>query len=132
MDIVKLVKLFHVFFLTLWLGSFVTLFPLLKAKLSGPFLRSRYLNFQLPCMILTILLGIVLLINSPEKLKMGWFHMKLTGALGLIICDLISGKMALFKARTGELKSKKRTLALQIITILFLLLTLAAIYIVKK
>jgi uncharacterized membrane protein len=132
MEILKFAKFFHVFFLFLWLGSLVMLFNWLKIKANGLECRKHYFSFQLPCMLIAIFLGIFLLINSPEKLKQGWFHMKLTGALALIVCDIWSGRQSVIYARTGHYKSQKLGAVVRVLTFVFLLLTLAAIYVIKK
>jgi uncharacterized membrane protein len=49
-------------------------------------------NFvQFPCMILAVLLGLILWSQLDLSHKPGWFHMKLTFALGLVVCDLVCG-----------------------------------------
>lgn len=83
-------KLLHLFALFLWLGG---LLALLRLSVGGgtQALRALYLRVDLPCMVVAIGAGVVLLLHMPEKMKMGWFHLKLTCALGLVVCDVLCG-----------------------------------------
>lgn len=132
MDFVKFAKLFHVFFLFLWVGGLVALISFLKVGTNRVFCRKHYFMLQLPCMIIAVALGIFLLVQSPEKLRLGWFHMKLTGALGLIFCDIWAAKGLSSKGLERAQKSRGSYWFMQGCTVLFLLLSLSAIYLIKK
>lgn len=81
--------------------------------------KKLYWRFEFPCMCLAILLGVVLLVQNPHKLKIGWFHMKLTAAFLLIGLDLWIG--------TRKEISKRMQWALQSTTVLLLIAVLFAI-----
>ena len=109
MDMVKIFKVLHLFFLISWLGSLLVL-PLLA--LPRPFfcvegmqarLQKFYRTYQLPSMLAAILFGVILFILLPKHMKAGWFHMKLTGAVGLVALDLMFA-IQLFKVKIHILK----------------------------
>ena len=80
MDIVKLAKLLHIFFLILWIGGLVALISFLRAGIDKAFCRRHYFTMQLPCMVIAIALGVLLLINDPTKLR---FDLSGTGSATL-------------------------------------------------
>ncbi|HXF29606.1 MAG TPA: CopD family protein [Chlamydiales bacterium] len=86
------IKLFHLFFVILWIGSLFVMPYLLLQKFEGA--KKLYWRLQFPCMIAAISLGVYLLIQNPVRMKIGFFHMKLTAVCFLIGLDLWIGKMA--------------------------------------
>lgn len=124
-------KLVHVFFIILWIGSLLTLSRLMsKASHSDAKEQYKkvYFTLDLPSMIIAIIFGIILLFNVPINFKAGWFHAKMTGAIGLILCDiwLLGGFMC-------PKRAKKRFSPIHfVITCLVLLLTLSAIYLMRN
>ncbi len=96
-------KLFHVLFVIIWMGTLLTLSRLLgyHVKLDGEsqlkvakIYKRIYYFVDMPAMVLTILLGLFLLINglSTVDFSQGWFHMKLTFVALLVVCDVAVGK----------------------------------------
>jgi len=50
-----------------------------------------YRLVQFPCMVVAVVLGLILWSGLDLSYKPGWFHMKLTFAIGMVICDLVCG-----------------------------------------
>jgi putative membrane protein len=130
-------KVFHIFFLFLWLGSLFFLSRLL-ARIDRvekrvheemiPLLQKIYWTTELPSMCIVIVLGLALfMIKGVSLMKGGWFHMKLTFALLLIVTDILMGR-ALFKP--GRKKSSY-FYTLHILALFFFFLILVSIYIIK-
>ena len=115
----SILKVLHLFFLILWLGGLfaLTLFWSSCQTLA----RSWYRRFDLPCMALALACGISLLCIQGVHMKAGWFHMKMTGAIGLVGYDFWLGR------RTSE----TRPLVSIVIYVALLLMTLAAVYAVR-
>lgn len=95
------IKLLHLICVFTWIGNLMCLTRLMgyhakedaatQAHLARLY-RRMYKFVSLPTMCLTIILGIVLMVNLPKGPSMGWLHMKLTFALGMIIVDILCGK----------------------------------------
>ncbi len=95
-----ILKLLHVLFVFIWIGSLLTLTRLLayQAKETtdtqlkiGKILKRMYFVNDLPSMILAVGFGLALLFLKDINFKAAWLHMKLTFAFLLIICDIICG-----------------------------------------
>jgi putative membrane protein len=134
------IKLLHILFLFMWVGSLLTLTRLLGyLPKEEPTVQSRfvrifrrlYLFIDLPSMILALATGVVLLVIKGVDMKQGWFHMKLTFALLLVIADIYTG------VQICKLKDKFVTgrgikyKILHGLTALFLIFILIAVYILK-
>lgn len=78
-------------------------------------------------MLLAIFTGLLLLLMNPLKLQQGFFHMKLTGAMALIACDIWIGRQAYLFTQKGIVKSKKTLWTAQVIIFFLLLCILTAI-----
>ncbi|MFT4553630.1 MAG: putative membrane protein [Chlamydiales bacterium] len=95
------IKLLHLICLFTWIGNLMCLTRLMgyhakedaatQAHLARLY-RRMYKLVSLPTMCLTILLGIVLITSLPTGPSMGWLHMKLTFALGMVVVDIICGR----------------------------------------
>ncbi|MDB6081889.1 MAG: hypothetical protein JWO53_1161 [Chlamydiia bacterium] len=83
-------------------------------------------------MILALILGGFLLSTNPEKMRSGWFHMKLTGVIGLIGCDIWSGLLARQFSRYGLQKRQWVYFLLQGLILFFIFVILAGILLGKK
>lgn len=133
-------KFFHVLFLFIWVGGLLTLTRLMgyhskqsiETQLSlGKIYRRMYLFVDLPSMCAAIILGVVLLIFKDINLKAGWFHMKMTFTVLLVVCDIIAGTQACELAKRTV---KGRGIAYKIlhaVTALLLIGILISIYILK-
>ena len=134
--VIQVVKLIHVASLLIWLGSLCVLIQLIRrgsrwASLSEDSLqelyRKIYLSIDLPFFISAIGTGIFLFLCKDVNAKAGWFHMKMTGMLLLVLCDLWTARtIGIFQKKT--LGSAR---VLQAMYIVALLLTLSAIYVVR-
>ena len=124
-----MIKLFHQLFLFLWIGALFELPALLRQRFSAAY--RLYRAIQLPCMILAIGCGIILLIMNPAKLKIGFFHMKLTAAIGLIACDLWMGRQAFLSHKKGKFRSNRYYFFMQILIVILLFIALAGVYLQK-
>ena len=114
----KVIKVFHLIFLFLWLGSLFILPHLIREKFSGCF--RFYKKYELPCMIFAVISGILLLLLNPEKLKMGGFHMKLTCVFILIGIDLWTARQAYLFQKTGHIQSKALLRGVQLLIFFFI------------
>lgn len=117
-------------FLFLWVGSLFLLPYLIRQKFE-PVYR-LYTRFQLPLMLLAIFFGIIVLVQNPHKLRSGPFHMKLTAVLGLIACDVYSGRLAYLFSRFGTLKRRSVYFFLQGAVLFCLLAIISAILLGKN
>lgn len=93
-------KLLHVLFIFIWIGTLLTLSRLMGYLAKEPPLvqqrvaaltRRMYLLIDLPSMLIAVILGLCLLFLKDMNWKAPWLHMKLTFAFLLIVCDLITG-----------------------------------------
>jgi len=93
----EIVKLLHVLAVFIWIGNLLALTRLMgyhvkqeaetQKRLAAIYQRMvRFIG--VPSMILAITCGVVLLGGLDLSHKPGWFHMKLTFLLGLIIADV--------------------------------------------
>ena len=121
----KVIKLFHLLFLFLWLGSLFALPYLIREKFTRCF--HFYKKYELPCMIVAVISGVLLLILNPEKLKIGAFHLKLTCALLLVGIDLWMGRQAYLFQEKSYIRSKVLLKAVQLLIFFFIGLIVAAI-----
>ncbi|MCB1180818.1 MAG: CopD family protein [Chlamydiia bacterium] len=94
--------------------------------------RKMYQFVDLPSMCLSIFFGMVLLFLTSVDLLAGWFHMKITFAVLLIVCDILTG-VAIYRTAEG-FKSKKKLQykILHGLTVLFLLSVLFSIYVIRN
>lgn len=119
-------KLFHLFFLFVWIGSLLYLTRLLgNGEKNDRLLQKIYFYTDLPAMCLAIGLGLILLFFKGVDMR-GWFHMKLTFALLLVALDIMTGR-AIFR-RSG---AKKYFRYLHFLVYLFLFAILFAVYVLK-
>lgn len=124
------IKLFHLFFLFIWIGTLLSLTRLLatRARDSVESLKKLYLTTDLPAMCMTIVLGWLSFFAKEMNFKGGWLHMKLTFVILLIVVDIFTGR-SLFKK---ELRKRGFFIFLHILVLLFLLLILFSICLLKK
>lgn len=95
-------KFFHVLFVFIWIGSLMTLTRFMgyhvkeedatQVRLALLYKRI-YSLVQFPCMVVAVTLGLFLWYHLDLSYRPGWFHMKLFFAFGLIVCDLICGRL---------------------------------------
>lgn len=90
-------------------------------------LKKYYLTADLPAMFLTVLLGLSSLFLKKASIG-GWFHMKMTFVVLLIVVDIITASL-LFKS---PLKNRKIFITLHILVLVFLFLILCSICVLKK
>lgn len=134
-------KLFHVFFLFVWIGTLLNLTYLLsfhnkestalQSSLARIY-RRIYFRLDLPAMILALGSGIAAICLKDMDWKAPWIHMKLTFVALLIGCDIIAG-WRIVKLGSAPIQGKGVGYKiLYVATLLILLGILAAIYILKK
>jgi uncharacterized membrane protein len=116
------IKLFHLFFLILWLGTLFLMPYLIQKRFEGA--KKLYKWLELPSMILALLLGLILLLQNPAKMKIGLFHMKLTAALVLVGIDLFVGSRKTLSQRMRVILQV--CVAVLLIAILFAVLMMRA------
>ena len=132
----KFLKLIHIVFIIVWLGSLILLSTAVKYREkwgmsladAKKFFRSVYFSFQLPSMILAVLFGLLLFSLSDSNFKAGWFHMKMTAAIGLIGCDIWLGCLL---NRATEYTSKQFTI-IRVLVWAFFFMALSSIYLVRN
>ena len=93
-------KLLHVLFIFVWIGTLLTLSrlmgyltkeqPIVQERVRA-LVRRIYLLVDLPSMVIAVGLGISLLFLKDINWKAPYLHMKLTLAFFLIVSDLITG-----------------------------------------
>jgi uncharacterized membrane protein len=133
--VLQVVKLIHVASLIIWLGTLFVLIQLITRDLKfinrgdlQRLCRKIYLGIDLPVFILAITTGIILFFCKEANTKAGWFHMKMTGMLLLVFCDIWTARLiSVFKKRP-----LRKNRALQGVYVVSLLLTLSAIYFVRN
>ncbi len=125
-----MIKVFHLFFLYLWLAHLFVLPACLREKMTACY--RLYKRVELPCMILALSLGVVLLLMMPHKLKNGLFHLKLTAVLGLVGCDIWVGRTSYLFATKSLMPSRRATFVMQGIIAGLLFVILCAILLGKN
>lgn len=133
-----ILKLTHIVFIFLWIGSLLTLTRLLAYAAKEPqeiqtrlvkLCRRLYFLVDLPSMLAVVALGVTLVVLKGVNMKAGWLHMKWTFAFFLIICDILTGRQLVKKE-----PFRKKGAAFKIfngLAALFLIGALASIYILK-
>ena len=123
-----LLKMTHLLFLFVWIGSLLTLTLLTGYfKQNTPIYRRLYLMVDLPAMLIAIITGLVLFNFNSFEGSRGWLHMKLTFALLLILCDILTG----IQLKNLILKSL-RFKCLHAAILLCLIGTVSSIYLVRN
>ncbi|MCH9609571.1 MAG: hypothetical protein S4CHLAM45_15030 [Chlamydiales bacterium] len=128
-----LLKFFHVFFVFIWMGTLITVGRFVASQKEENQELSRiskrlYLFSDLPAMCLAILTGLTLLLTKEGiNFKAPWLHLKLTFAVILIGCDIVTGRM-IIKGCFGS----KWLKSLHYIVVTCLLFVLLAIYVLKE
>lgn len=119
------IKLVHVLAMSIWVGMLFVLQILNFKPIDGlqGILKKIYRRFDHLAMLIVLISGFYLLYIKGIDLKSGWFHMKMTGALGLVFVDLWTGRAI----RRGKPSSK----LLFVVFFLSLILIFTAIYVVK-
>ena len=134
------IKVIHVLAVFMWIGCMVSLThwmnyymkqePIFQANLSKMFYRT-YHYVEFPAMCLVVITGLILLTQLELAPKGGWFHMKLTFAFLLIICDMVIGS-GVRKMSKGLAKGSGRAYrALHIAVTLCLVGILVSVYVVR-
>lgn len=134
-------KLLHVLFIFIWIGSLLALTRLMAYQVKEPpeiqlrlgrIYKRMYFLVDLPSMVFAIVLGIILLLVKGVDWKAGWLHMKLLFAFLLIVCDLITGAQAVKLSRKAIVGRGIGYKVLHGMTALFLIAVLISIYILKQ
>ena len=135
MEMIKVVKVFHIASLALWLGSLFVILVLLSfwkrwgfdGRAVHEIVKKLSRTVDLPLMIIAVLTGITMLfLQAQPAFKAGWFHLKMTAAIVLIGLDCITRRCI-----KKELPGKIALWGL-LVFIALLLMTLSSIYIIKK
>ena len=96
-----IIKLLHVICVFIWIGNLLCLTRLMGYRVKedavtqaglARILKRMYSFISLPSMCLALLFGFILLPSIDLRDAGGWFHMKLTMAFGLIVCDIATGR----------------------------------------
>lgn len=136
-----LIKLLHILFLFVWIGSLLATSrflaylpkeePIVQKRLLELF-RRAYLFIDLPAMCLSLVLGVILFIGKQMTMAHGYLHMKFTFAFFLIVIDILVGKQIL-KMSKGSVSGKgKRFRIYHGTAALCLMGILASVYILKN
>lgn len=130
-------KLFHVLCVFIWIGCLLALTRLMiyqvkesvevQVRLSSIYKR-MYFFIDLPAMVLAIVSGIALFFIKKVDWSGGWLHMKLTFVVFLIACDVVMA----FQIQRPIVGKGVGYKVLHGLVLLFLILTLASIYILKQ
>lgn len=78
-----IVKMIHLLFLFGWMAALLATIVTQNRKI--------YFGIDLPCMVLALTTGLILLQFATFGSSKGWFHMKITFATLLVITDLLIG-----------------------------------------
>lgn len=138
----SILKLLHVLFLFIWIGSLLTLTRFLgyipkeeqtvQTRLIG-ICKRMYTFVQFPSMILAILSGLFLLKFALFGPSLGWFHSKMTFATLLIVSDLVCGYQIRKTAKAIPLKASGiKFKILHGVTTLILIGVLSSIYLMRN
>lgn len=135
-----ILKLLHVLFVFVWVGSLLALTRLLtyQAKEApdvqlklGKILRRMYCLIDFPSMVLAVGFGLTLLFLKDMNWKAPWLHMKLTFAFLLIVTDLVCGFSIYKHSKTAIAGRGIKYQILHGVAGLFFIGVLVAIYILK-
>ena len=118
------VKLLHVLGMVVYVGGFMALTRLTgkavlyetEASRADSYRMYRRMHLFADWIGLAIMLicGLLLLIADPwskDYMKQGYFHMKLTFFLGILICDVIFSRLLFFRMRPDGPQPKKAIFA---------------------
>lgn len=127
-------KLSHLFFVFIWIGSLLTttriLPSLLKLEGSLSLWRRFYFLVDLPSMILAVFTGIALFFLKGIAIMQPWLHMKFTFVFLLILCDVGTAIVVLMKVKEGRKGLFFKILHLSVIILLVGILF--SIYVLKN
>lgn len=132
----SIVKLIHIILIFIWMGTLLTLTRLVDMlKKEDDSIQKRmlqiykrvYLLVDLPSMLGSICLSFLLIFLKGANFKAGWFHMKMTFALLLIISDLLFARCLFKNLKIPRLQYK----IIHGCVGLFLIGVLSALYIMK-
>lgn len=94
------VKAFHLLFVFIWVGNLMALTRFMgyhvkedantQMRLAALYKR-MYQFVGLPSMIFALLLGAVLIHRVNQEDGLGWFMIKISCAIGLVVCDVACG-----------------------------------------
>lgn len=133
-------KLFHILFMVIWIGQLMTLTRLLgyskKLSLDAlqemiPIYYRMYFFVELPSMVLTVALGVILLTQKMTLFKLPYFHLKLTLVFFLILADLYLGRSIFKLKKKPQLPNSIQYKILHGICGLCLIAIFYAIYVMK-
>lgn len=137
-----ILKLIHVLFLFIWIGSLLTLsrfigyIPKEEEAVQRRLIaisKRMYHFIELPSMIIAIISGLYLIKFASFGPKLGWFHSKLTFAILLIASDLLLGKMIRNLTKTLALDGKTlKYKLLHAFSALMLIGVLSSIYLMRN
>jgi uncharacterized membrane protein len=140
MKILSIVKLIHVIFVILWLGTLFCILQLMRLSKKAPpvevdkiasLCRTLYARFDLSFCIGAIASGLLLLFFQENwNYKAGWFHMKMTGVIGLLIIDFLVGRKIRYSI--SEKKPFVHLAGLIISFCLIVLFTFSSIYLMRN
>lgn len=135
----NILKLLHVVIIFIWVGNLLALTRLLgylpkedsstQERLVRIY-RRMYLLIDLPAMILAVSLGTTSFILGTTDWHAGWFHMKITFVIFLIVCDILCGRYIFsFKRKQRSAVTFK---VLHVLTAVILIGALSSIYVVRN
>ncbi|MFN0065891.1 MAG: CopD family protein [Chlamydiales bacterium] len=135
-----ILKFFHVVAAFFWIASLLLLTRIISwqgdkrsevQRAFAPIYQRIYFFIELPCMVFTVLFGLVLLFLKNVNWLAPWLHMKLTFVALLIVCDLLLLAQVVRLQKTGIKGSAIGQKVLHWIVVFALLCVLTAIYILK-
>jgi len=134
-------KLFHIVFLFIWVGSLLALTRLMayQAKEEAAIqlrmarlYRRMYFFVDLPSMCIALGLGLGVLILKDVNMKAAWFHMKMTCVALLIVCDVLTCRNVIQLSKNPIQGRGVKYKILHGFTALIMIGALVSIYILKQ
>jgi uncharacterized membrane protein len=99
------IKVLHVLLVFIWIGNLLTLSRIFGYHVKEErnvqertvkWYRRIYFFVNIPCMILAVTFGLILLMQPQFRGQPLWFNVKIIFILGLIGCDLVVGKQIMY------------------------------------
>ncbi|MCB1135413.1 MAG: CopD family protein [Chlamydiia bacterium] len=135
-----IIKMLHVLCVFIWVGNLLMLSRFMGYHVKedegtqlrmAALYRRMYYFIGMPTMCLAVFFGLILLSGVDLSYKPGWFHMKLTFILVMIVLDTMCGRMV---SKLSEAADRSRGIKYKIfhgVTGLTLIAILVSLYVVR-
>lgn len=134
------IRALHVLCVVTWVGNLFALtrllatYPKLSKEAQKPVLElcqkmSRFIGFPTMCGAVTF--GMILIADVNFGYKPGWFHMKLTFILVMIICELMAGRFVASLSEGISFGNALRAKLVHIFSGIALIGIISSLYIVR-